>query len=202
MVAAISAAPARIVAWLTAMRFDRLPPSSSGRATPNPCFGVSFSNSAVTSGFGRSPATARPAWLIAVVSRAAAIVGLAAMARSTASARLNDAGSRTCAARGAASDTAIPTSTWHHKQRRMFVGIVDEPPAKFMVARPIESLAPENWLNSAGLRLRDNGSSMRLLLVEDDPRMATLLESGLKEEGHVVDRTASGFKALDTVGAE
>ena len=43
---------------------------------------------------------------------------------------------------------------------------------------------------------------MRILLVEDDPRIAMLVERGLKEEGHVVDRTASGFKALDTVADE
>ena len=43
---------------------------------------------------------------------------------------------------------------------------------------------------------------MRILLVEDDPRMSALLERGFREEGHVVDRTASGSKALDTVAAE
>ena len=43
---------------------------------------------------------------------------------------------------------------------------------------------------------------MRILLVEDDPRMSALLERGFKEEGHVVDRTPSGSKALDVVGAE
>jgi DNA-binding response OmpR family regulator len=43
---------------------------------------------------------------------------------------------------------------------------------------------------------------MRILLVEDDPRMSALLERGLKEEGHVVERTASGAKALDTLTAE
>lgn len=42
---------------------------------------------------------------------------------------------------------------------------------------------------------------MRILLVEDDPRMSALLERGFKEEGHVVDRTASGARALDAVGA-
>lgn len=43
---------------------------------------------------------------------------------------------------------------------------------------------------------------MRILLVEDDPRMSALLERGFTEEGHVVDRTSSGSKALDVVGAE
>jgi DNA-binding response OmpR family regulator len=43
---------------------------------------------------------------------------------------------------------------------------------------------------------------MRILLVEDDPRMSVLLERGFKEEGHVVDRATSGSKALDTVLAE
>jgi DNA-binding response OmpR family regulator len=43
---------------------------------------------------------------------------------------------------------------------------------------------------------------MRILLVEDDPRMSALLERGFKEEGHVVDRTASGSKALGVLGTE
>ena len=40
---------------------------------------------------------------------------------------------------------------------------------------------------------------MRILLVEDDPRMAALLQRGLREEGHVVDRAESGTKALHGV---
>jgi DNA-binding response OmpR family regulator len=43
---------------------------------------------------------------------------------------------------------------------------------------------------------------MRILLVEDDPRQSALLERGLREEGHVVERTASGVKALETAEAE
>jgi len=43
---------------------------------------------------------------------------------------------------------------------------------------------------------------MRILLVEDDPRMSALLDRGFKEEGHVVERAASGAKALDGVGVE
>ena len=38
---------------------------------------------------------------------------------------------------------------------------------------------------------------MRILLAEDDPRMSALLQRGFTEEGHVVDRTESGSKALD-----
>ena len=38
-------------------RRARFPPSSIGTPTPNDCFGVSFSHSTWTSGFGRSPAT-------------------------------------------------------------------------------------------------------------------------------------------------
>ncbi len=37
---------------------------------------------------------------------------------------------------------------------------------------------------------------MRILLAEDDPRMSSLLQRGLHEEGHVVDQAASGTKAL------
>jgi DNA-binding response OmpR family regulator len=43
---------------------------------------------------------------------------------------------------------------------------------------------------------------MRILLVEDDPRMSALLERGFNEEGHVVDRAFSGVKALEAVWAE
>ena len=35
---------------------------------------------------------------------------------------------------------------------------------------------------------------MRILLAEDDPAHAALLQRGLTEEGHVVDRAASGTK--------
>lgn len=45
--------------------------------------------------------------------------------------------------------------------------------------------------------------SMRILLAEDDPRMARLLHLGFSEEGHVVDRAETGRKALDVaLGAE
>ena len=40
---------------------------------------------------------------------------------------------------------------------------------------------------------------MRILLAEDDPRMSSLLKRGFSEEGHVVDRAASGTKALHAV---
>ena len=43
---------------------------------------------------------------------------------------------------------------------------------------------------------------MRILLVEDDPRMSALLDRGFTEEGHVVDRAVSGARALETIGAE
>jgi DNA-binding response OmpR family regulator len=38
---------------------------------------------------------------------------------------------------------------------------------------------------------------MRLLIVEDEPRLAALLRRGLTEEGHAVDRAASGEEAFD-----
>src|ERR1700682_3061548 len=37
---------------------------------------------------------------------------------------------------------------------------------------------------------------MRLLVVEDETKMATLLERGLREEGHAVDVTGRGEEAL------
>ena len=43
---------------------------------------------------------------------------------------------------------------------------------------------------------------MRILLVEDDPRMSALLERGFKEEGHVVEQATTGTKARDIVVAE
>lgn len=42
---------------------------------------------------------------------------------------------------------------------------------------------------------------MRVLLAEDDPRMARLLQRGLSEEGHVVDVVDSGAKAIDLARA-
>ena len=47
--------------------------------------------------------------------------------------------------------------------------------------------------------MRDNAARMRILLAEDDPRMSSLLQRGFSEEGHVVDRAASGTKALHAV---
>lgn len=47
--------------------------------------------------------------------------------------------------------------------------------------------------------LREHPLKMRILLVEDDPRMSALLARGFAEEGHVVERAAAGAKALDTV---
>jgi two-component system, OmpR family, response regulator len=38
---------------------------------------------------------------------------------------------------------------------------------------------------------------MKLLLVEDEPKMARLLERGLREEGHLVDLCASGAVAVE-----
>ena len=42
---------------------------------------------------------------------------------------------------------------------------------------------------------------MRILVVEDESRLATLLRRGLVEEGHAVDLAASGEEALDWVEA-
>jgi len=43
--------------------------------------------------------------------------------------------------------------------------------------------------------------SMRILLVEDETRLATLVARGLREEGHAVDLAGSGEDALDWVSA-
>lgn len=42
--------------------------------------------------------------------------------------------------------------------------------------------------------------AVRLLLVEDDPRMRSLVRRGLAERGHVVDVAASGPEAVELVG--
>ena len=36
---------------------------------------------------------------------------------------------------------------------------------------------------------------MRVLVIEDEPKLAGLIEGGLVEEGYAVDRTASGAEA-------
>jgi DNA-binding response OmpR family regulator len=43
---------------------------------------------------------------------------------------------------------------------------------------------------------------VRLLLVEDDDAIAVPLEEGLRREGFVVDRVASGIEALESPGAD
>jgi two-component system, OmpR family, response regulator len=42
---------------------------------------------------------------------------------------------------------------------------------------------------------------VRILLVEDEPRLATLVRRGLSEEGHAVDVAGTGEEALDWVDA-
>ena len=42
---------------------------------------------------------------------------------------------------------------------------------------------------------------MRILVVEDEARLAGLLERSLEEEGHAVDATGSGEEAIDWVAA-
>jgi two-component system, OmpR family, response regulator len=44
-----------------------------------------------------------------------------------------------------------------------------------------------------------SGAPMRLLVVEDEPRMARMLQRGLAEEGHQVDVCATGESALQQV---
>src|SRR5262245_44045239 len=48
--------------------------------------------------------------------------------------------------------------------------------------------------------MRENGR-VRLLLVEDDPRMRTLVHRGLVEHGHVVDMAATGPDAEQMASA-
>src|SRR6266508_2690063 len=47
----------------------------------------------------------------------------------------------------------------------------------------------------------DEGQNMRVLVVEDETRLAALLRRGLDEEGHAVDLAASGEEALDWIDA-
>src|SRR5262245_39140806 len=42
-----------------------------------------------------------------------------------------------------------------------------------------------------------DGGSMRILVVEDDPRMARLLSRALRESGYAVDCVAAGEQAVD-----
>jgi two-component system OmpR family response regulator len=46
------------------------------------------------------------------------------------------------------------------------------------------------------MRAGDNPGKMRILIVEDEPKMSRLLARGLGEEGHVVDVAASGEDAI------
>ena len=47
---------------------------------------------------------------------------------------------------------------------------------------------------------RDNGR-VKLLVVEDEPKLRALLERGLREEGHAVDTAGRGEDALWMAGA-
>src|SRR5438132_1667305 len=59
--------------------------------------------------------------------------------------------------------------------------------------------APREFTRSPALHtMRSRSrSSVRILLVEDDPRMRTLVRRGLSEHGHVVDVADSGPSALE-----
>ena len=37
---------------------------------------------------------------------------------------------------------------------------------------------------------------MRVLVIEDEPKLAALISEGLREEGYAVDATASGSEAI------
>jgi len=42
---------------------------------------------------------------------------------------------------------------------------------------------------------------MKLLVVEDDPKVGALLEEGLRQEGYLVDRARDGDQAIELAGA-
>jgi two-component system OmpR family response regulator len=48
----------------------------------------------------------------------------------------------------------------------------------------------------AAARDEEKGSPVRLLVVEDDERMATLLKRALEEDGYAVDLAGDGVEAL------
>src|ERR1051325_4302178 len=50
------------------------------------------------------------------------------------------------------------------------------------------------------MRPEDNGG-VKLLVVEDEPKLRALLERGLREEGHVVDGAGRGEDALWMAGS-
>ncbi|HKG26658.1 MAG TPA: response regulator transcription factor [Thermomicrobiales bacterium] len=50
-------------------------------------------------------------------------------------------------------------------------------------------------------RQHAEGIAVRILVVEDEPRLATLVRRGLTEEGHAVDVAGTGEEALDWVEA-
>jgi DNA-binding response OmpR family regulator len=42
---------------------------------------------------------------------------------------------------------------------------------------------------------------MKILVVEDDPKVGALLEEGLRQEGFLIDRARDGDEAIELVGA-
>jgi two-component system response regulator MprA len=71
-------------------------------------------------------------------------------------------------------------------------------PARSVV--PIRTPETENWLKELLPQSTcENIQDVRILVVDDDPRVLRLLVRGLLEEGHVVERAADGAKALETM---
>jgi DNA-binding response OmpR family regulator len=58
---------------------------------------------------------------------------------------------------------------------------------------------PEDCLKTTRPGRIGENEAVRLLLVEDDPRMRTLVRRGLTERGHVVDVAVSGPEAVELV---
>ena len=54
-----------------------------------------------------------------------------------------------------------------------------------------------HWDTTASLIAFRRGTGMRLLVVEDDPKLAVVLRQGLKEHGFAVDVARDGIAGLD-----
>ena len=70
------------------------------------------------------------------------------------------------------------------------------PPARPVAIRVVRRLAVVNFVSSKVHCLACNVCLMRILVVEDEPAMAGLLQRALEKEGHAVDMAGNGVDAL------
>ena len=95
-------------------------------------------------------------------------------------------------------DATSPSGIWARKERRAEDVREHRPPEYASIGRRYGLAPPRGKALREGSRSRlCKRSSVRLLIVEDDERLADVLRRGLEEQGHVIDRAADGHAGED-----